>query len=222
MRVIVGFMLLLVFVGIPVAEAADSKKALCHVCRVMEGEDEAENVKASRTHEGVEYGFCSKACAKKFDEDPMAFIPPVIPRPAPAFALADMTGADVSTETLEGKVVLVDFWATWCQPCRKSMPELQAIQDEFAERGFTVVGISIDEAKHEKRVKDFVEKHEIRYPIAMDVGETPAWNDYMVKAVPAAFLIDRDGQIVAQWTGKTADMDALRAQLDELLEPQQP
>ena len=141
----------------------------------------------------------------------------MFPRPAPAFALNDLEGTALSTESLKGKVMLVDFWATWCLPCRKSMPELQALQTEFADRGFTVVGVSIDEAKHAKRVREFVEENGIRYPIAMDNGEAPAWDAYRVKAIPAAFLIDGNGQIVSQWTGESADVAALKKQLDELL-----
>lgn len=199
------------------AFAADApEEALCHVCRVMSGEAHEEKVRATRTHEGVVYGFCSADCAKQFDLDPVAFVPPVFPRPAPEFELVSLAGDTLSLERLRGGVALVDFWATWCVPCRKSMPELSAVQEKWAERGFTVVGISIDEDR-EKHVNEFLEKTPVTYPIAIDDKADPAWADYLVKAVPAAFLIDREGRIVAQWTGRTVDVGQLEARLAEML-----
>jgi thiol-disulfide isomerase/thioredoxin len=200
----------------PGAFADAPKEAICNVCRVMSGEMHEEAVRATRDYEGVTYGFCSSDCAKQFDLDPAAFVPPVFPRPAPGFELVSLAGDTLSLERLRGKVTLVDFWATWCQPCRKSMPELSALQTKLAGRGFTVLGISIDEDR-EKEVKRFLKKTPVTYPIAIDAKAAPAWMDYRVKAVPAAFLVDRDGKIVAQWTGRTVDAAELEARLADLL-----
>jgi thiol-disulfide isomerase/thioredoxin len=190
--------------------------AVCLVCQVKEGKTEEEPVKAVRTYEGKEYGFCSEKCAKAFEADPVAYLPPEFPRPAPPFALQDLAGNAVSNESLMGKVVLVDFWATWCAPCRKSMPELQAIHQKYAARGFSVVGVSIDEGGPAK-VKKAVAAMKITYPIAMDSEKAPAWDAFLVKAVPAAFLLDRDGRIVAQWTGAAVNGKELESTLEELL-----
>src|SRR5262245_52067524 len=113
--------------------AAAPAKALCPVCRVTEGAVEEEPVRAVRTHEGVEYGFCSEKCAKAFMADPAAYVPPVFPRPAPAFSLVDLKGKPISNQSLRGGVVLIDFWATWCAPCRRSMPEMQALHTKYAD-----------------------------------------------------------------------------------------
>jgi len=196
--------------------ASEPQEALCHVCRVMSGEEHAERVRATRTHDGVTYGFCSEECAGKFELDPIAFLPPVFPRPAPEFERVSLTGDTLSLSRLRGRVALVDFWATWCVPCRKSMPELSAVHERWADRGFTVIGISIDEDR-EKEVKRFLEKTQVTYPIAIDDRTAPAWSDYLVKAVPAAFLVDTQGRIVAQWTGRTVDVAELEARLAELL-----
>lgn len=179
--------------------AAFAEKALCIVCKVKEGATKLEKVEAVRTHGGVRYGFCSEKCAKEFDADPVAFLPPTFPRPAPELSLSDL-GGNPLRPSLRGRVVLVDFWATWCAPCQKSMPELQALHDKYARRGFTVVGVSIDE-EGDAKVKRFIAKKRITYPIAIDSKKSPIWEKYHVKAVPAAFLLDRDGRIVAQWTG---------------------
>ncbi len=195
---------------------AAEKKAMCLVCVVSHGEAEEEEVKAVRPYGGKEYGFCSEKCAKAFDADPAAYIPPSLPRPAPAFSLKALDGSPLSNASLKGKVVLLDFWATWCAPCRKSMPELQALHRKYAGRGFAVVGVSIDEGGPAK-VKKYVAAKKIGYPIALDSEKSPAWDAYRVKAVPAAFLIDRQGRIVAQWTGIPANAAELEIKVAALL-----
>lgn len=202
---------------VPAARADAPREVICDVCRVMSGEAHPEKVRATRTHENVTYGFCSEDCAKQFDLDPAAFVPPVFPRSAPAFQLTSLAGDTLSLERLRGTVALVDFWATWCVPCRKSMPELSALHERWAARGFTVVGISIDEDR-EKEVRRFLQKTPVAYPIVIDDGAAPAWSDYRVKAVPAAFLVDREGRIVAQWTGRTVDVAELEARLTEMFD----
>jgi cytochrome c biogenesis protein CcmG/thiol:disulfide interchange protein DsbE len=190
--------------------------ALCRVCQVKHGEAEEEPVRAVRVHAGREYGFCSEKCAREFDADPAAYLPPEFPRATPAFSVTGLDGATISPVTLKGKVALLDFWATWCAPCRKSMPELDALHRRHAASGFTVVGISIDEGGG-KAVRKFVSSRRIGYPIALDSETDPAWEAFGVKAVPAAFLLDRQGRIVAQWTGVPADTAALERRLRELL-----
>jgi thiol-disulfide isomerase/thioredoxin len=199
----------------PLAAAAP-EKALCLVCKVSHGEAEEEPVKAVVTYAGKEYGFCSEKCAQAFQADPAAYLPPEFPRPAPEFALRDLAGKPISKASLDGKVVLLDFWATWCAPCRKVMPELQALHDKYRARGFSVVGISIDE-DGPSQVKKFVKSRKITYPIAVDSEKVPAWEAFRVKAVPAAFLLDREGQVVAQWTGKPANPRELEGMLEGLL-----
>ena len=196
--------------------AAAPGEATCLVCKVMKGEAHEEPVKAVRTYEGKEYGFCSEKCAESFMTDAAAFIPPVFPRESPGFSLTDLQGRPVSNKALAGSVVLLDFWATWCAPCRKSMPDLQALHEKYSSRGFRVVGISIDKDGPAK-VKRYVVSKKFSYPIALDSDQAPAWDAFRVKAVPAAFLLDRDGRIVAQWTGAPVSRDELESKLDALL-----
>lgn len=185
------------------ATAADlPDKAMCQVC-AAHGESKAEKVAASATHEGVTYYFCATDCRDQFVADPVAYIPQPLPRPAPAFTATTPEGGDVALSDFAGQVVLVDFWATWCKPCVKMMPRLQQLHTALADSGFAVVGVSVDEDDDRaEKIAKFTAKHGIRYPVWLDSAETPAWSLYRVKAVPAMFLIDRDGQIVAQWTGE--------------------
>jgi peroxiredoxin/YHS domain-containing protein len=191
--------LLLVAGLAPRSLQAAPAKAVCLVCKVTKGEAEEEPVKAVRSYEGKDYGFCSEKRAKAFEADPAAYVPVALPRSAPTFDLNDLTGNTLSTESLEGKVVLLDFWATWCVPCRKAMPELQSMHEKYKNRGFSLVGVSIDEGGLTK-VKKFVTSKKITYPVAVESEKNPAWDAFRVKAVPAAYLLDRDGRIVAQWT----------------------
>jgi thiol-disulfide isomerase/thioredoxin len=203
---------------VPAASAvALGEKALCRVCHVREGSTEEETVKAVRTHEGTTYGFCNENCAKEFDTDPIGYLPAVFPRPVPAMALRDLAGQAVDWKRFDDQVVLVDFWATWCVPCRKVMPELQALHQKYASRGFSVLGISVD-TQGPANVKKFVSSRKLTYPIAIDDTKDPVWQRYRVKAVPAAFLVDREGRIVAQWTG-AADVEDVEAKLATLLAP---
>ena len=112
-------------------------------------------------------------------------------------------GQKIDVSKMKGKVVLIDFWATWCKPCIEIMPRLQKLHSTYAERGLEVLGVSIDEDDNRiKKINRRVEKLAIAYPIFIDAKEMPAWYQFKVKAIPAMFLLDREGQIVEQWTGK--------------------
>lgn len=181
--------------------AAELKTAVCPVCRVHEGETDPEPVKATSVHQGETYGFCSDKCRTTFDEYPEAYLPPVLPRPVPAFTVKTLDGKEVPFQAISpGKPVLVDFWATWCAPCVTAMPRLQKLHQKHAARGFSVVGISIDE--EHQTAKTFAEKKKLAYPVYLDATATPAWSVFHVRAVPAMFLIDGQGRIVQQWLGK--------------------
>jgi len=186
-----------------VADDQIPEKALCSVCAVKGGETEAEKVRAHSEHDGQAYYFCSADCKIEFDSDPSAYLPPVFPRPAPAFVVETLEGRDRALGDFRGKVVLVDFWATWCKPCLKVMPRLQKLHNALSAEGFEVLGVSIDEDEDRVvKIKKMVDKLDISYPVSLDAKQTPAWHQFKVKAIPAMYLLDREGQIVAQWTGK--------------------
>jgi len=123
----------------------------------------------------------------------LASAAPVPPTPAPVWNLKDVNGHDVSSEQLKGKVVVVDFWATWCPPCRQEIPGYVDLQKKYAQDGLVDVGISLD-AKGPAVVKQFVDKYQVSYLIVMGTEEvTKAFGG--MDAIPTTFIIDRAGQI---------------------------
>ncbi len=197
------FLIVLASSATLIAEAQIPAKALCSVCALKGGETELEKVKAHSEHDGKAYYFCSENCKKEFDSDPVAYLPPVFPRPAPACVIEMLEGGDKALGDLQDKVVLVDFWATWCEPCLETMPRLQKLYSAYSAKGFDVWGVSIDEDKDRvEKIKKMVDKMDISYPIFVDTKQTPAWYQFKVKAIPAMYLLDGESQIVAQWTGK--------------------
>ena len=184
-------------------QGAIPEKALCVVCALKEGQTEFEKVRAHSNHEGKAYYFCSDGCKEEFDLDPAGYLPPQLPRPAPAMVVETLAGEDVALENFKGQWVLLDFWATWCKPCVEMMPELQKLSETYADKGLVVLGVSIDEDKNRiKKIERFVDKVGVSYPIFSDAKQAPAWHMFNVKVLPSLFLIDQDGQIVAQWIGK--------------------
>jgi peroxiredoxin len=110
------------------------------------------------------------------------------------FTLADLSGAQWTLRSLAGKVVLVNFWATWCPPCRKELPDLEALAERFGSRGLVVLAISDEEAG---KVKPFVADHKLSYPVLLDPGRKV--NDlFRVEGIPKSFVYDRSGKLAAE------------------------
>lgn len=133
---------------------------------------------------------------------------------APQFTLTTLDGASVTTESLAGKVVLVNFWATWCPPCRIEMPGFQRVYDRFRGDGFVVLGVSMD-AGGAEGVQRFLAERHITYPVAM---ATPAAvRDFGgVRLLPTSYLIDREGRIRNEVGGLFASV-ALEQAIGRLL-----
>ena len=114
-----------------------------------------------------------------------------------------------------GKVVLIDFWATWCGPCQKSMPFFNRLRNEKLMDGFEIIAINVDEDK--QTADDFLKSHPVDYPIAFDPnGECP--RIYQVKAMPSSYLLDKSGKIRHVHLGyRDSDQTALREQIQTLL-----
>ena len=141
-------------------------------------------------------------------------------RSRPAFALAGLDGGLIASDSLRGRVVLVNFWATWCLPCRVEMPLLQAMAVRHQARGLTVVGLSVDTDSPES-VRTFLAERGVTYPVAM-VGSKVTQAFGGVTGYPTSFLLDRDGRIRHRALGPLAMASfepAVRRLLDEATAP---
>jgi peroxiredoxin len=116
---------------------------------------------------------------------------------APEISLPNSKGNTISLSSLKGKIVLVDFWASWCGPCRKSNPGIVKLYNKYKAQGFEVYGVSLDESK--KKWLAAVKKDKITYTQVLDnkVWDSDAALKYGVEAIPTNFLIDKSGKIVA-------------------------
>ncbi len=110
------------------------------------------------------------------------------------FTLRDLRGKSWTLKELRGQVVLVNFWATWCPPCRKEMPDLDSLYQRFQGQGLVVLAISDEDAV---KVKPFIEERKIAYPILLDPGRKVN-EQFQVEGIPKTFLYDRKGKLVAQ------------------------
>jgi cytochrome c biogenesis protein CcmG/thiol:disulfide interchange protein DsbE len=148
------------------------------------------------------------------------FNSPLVGKPAPPFALQDLSGKKVSLASYKGKAVLVNFWATWCAPCKIETPWLIELRNQYAPQGFEVIGISTegddladnDKAGWVKEKADIakaVQQMHISYPILIN-GDSLSQAYGGLDAMPTSFFVDRKGKIVASQLGLTSesDMDA--------------
>jgi len=120
-------------------------------------------------------------------------------RVAPDFTLPDINGKPFHFASVKGKVVILDFWATWCPPCRAEIPHFNELSDQYKKQGLEVIGISLDQGGPQA-VKNFTKTTRIDYPILM--GNSDITNKYGgVRGIPTTFIIDRKGKIVEKFVG---------------------
>ena len=137
-----------------------------------------------------------------------------LPTEAPPLRVATLSGDTFELDAHRGEVVLVNFWATWCAPCVVEMPDLVEMQRDFADRGFTVLGVSVDEG-NEEAVRTFVSDMGINYPIAIDLEVGDAFGG--VYGLPTTFVIDRSGRIVHRVIG-LFPTESMRPEIEKLLQ----
>jgi len=115
-------------------------------------------------------------------------------RERPEFALRDLAGKEWKFSDLRGKVVVVNFWATWCPPCRKEMPDLETLYQRFQAKGFVVLAISDEEAA---KVEPFIKERGVTFPVLLDPGRKVN-KEFIVEGIPHSFVYDREGKLVTQ------------------------
>ncbi|MDH5472879.1 MAG: TlpA family protein disulfide reductase [Gammaproteobacteria bacterium] len=138
----------------------------------------------------------------------------IVGQQRPDFGLKDIEGQMRNINEWDGKVILVNFWATWCPPCKKEIPAFMALQDEYAEQGFQVIGIAIDD---EESVKDYVDTMGINYPVMaaeLAAMEVSRWYGNRLNALPYSAFINRDGKIIYTRSGELT-----KAQVEHIIKP---
>jgi len=132
--------------------------------------------------------------------------------PAPSWKLTDMSGKTISSDDFKGKVVVIDFWATWCPPCIGEIPGYIELQKKYADEGLVFIGLSVDQAGPEV-VNKFIADHHVNYDVALaDEKTQAAFGGF--DAIPTTFVIDRTGHIANMKTGSMRE-----AAFEALLEP---
>jgi cytochrome c biogenesis protein CcmG/thiol:disulfide interchange protein DsbE len=136
-------------------------------------------------------------------------------RGAPDFELPSLDGQQISLSQFRGKVVILDFWATWCKPCRLELPHFVALQEEFGKDALQIIGVSLDRVGSEE-VASFVKEWKIPYIVVMGNGEVV--RDYGgIRGIPTTFVIDKQGSIYRKYVGYR-DKEVFERDIRTLLE----
>lgn len=139
-----------------------------------------------------------------------------VSKPAPPISLPELKSDQIlSLESLRGRVVLLDFWASWCGPCRESLPLYQQLRDEFPRADFEVLAVNLDEEKDDALA--FLKRFSLQFPLVRDAKGDVA-TAYALKGMPSSYLIDRSGVLRSRHVGfQTKDIAPLRSSIQALI-----
>lgn len=139
---------------------------------------------------------------------------------APAFSLdilnAEISTAKVSLTDFRGQVVMINFWATWCSPCREEMPAIQSVYEEYREQGFEVLAVNTTFQDNEFDVKDFVAEYNLSFPILLDRSGDVS-QQYQLRGLPSTYFIDRQGVIQTVIVGGPMKDTTIRSIVEAML-----
>ena len=139
--------------------------------------------------------------------------PPQIGEPAEDFSLQDTTGKEIQLSALRGRPVLLTFWATWCEPCKVEMPEIQKAYDRYKQDGFVVLAVNFGERA--KKAKAYADEHDMSFPVLVDRRANVA-SQYTVVSLPVSFFIDPEGMIRERVFGGTLTVERIESILEKV------
>ncbi|MFP4345038.1 MAG: TlpA family protein disulfide reductase [Anaerolineales bacterium] len=134
--------------------------------------------------------------------------------PAPDFTLETLAGETVQLQDYAGEIMLLNFWASWCPPCKAEMPDMQRYYEAYRDEGFVILGINAGE--EQGTVENFVADYDITFPVAIDSTQQ-VMGEYGVTGLPSSFFVDREGRILGYWPG-VLTFDMLEERLTPILE----
>ena len=143
-----------------------------------------------------------------------ALIPVQERKPAPNFTLDDSSGQTASLRNYAGRVLVVDFWATWCTGCKQEIPWFSEYEKTYGRQGLSIVGVAMDDGGW-KVVKPYLNAHQI--PYRMVLGDDATAKKFGIQNLPDTFVIDRQGRIAAAYQARLVDRDQLEASIKKLL-----
>jgi peroxiredoxin len=141
------------------------------------------------------FGTAATASERLFQAMGMAKLPG---KPAPDFTLPDLDGQQVSLQQYRGKVVFLNFWATWCIPCREEMPAMEQLHQTFQQQGLAILAVNLKESPD--KVKAFFDQYQLSYTALLDESGS-VFRDYQVMGLPTTYLISREGTLLARGVG---------------------
>ena len=159
-------------------------------------------------------GLITTGCQSKGDLNGSPSEAPQIGKPAPGFQLPNLDGQSVSLSDFRGKPVLINFWASWCQPCVYEMPFIQEVFEEWSGQGLVVLTINIGESA--SKAKTFMESHDLSFPVLLDTKGDVA-EKYNIRGIPTTFSVDKDGTIQAMRIGAFPSKAEIENSLSEII-----
>ncbi|MEK6582276.1 MAG: TlpA disulfide reductase family protein [Nitrospirota bacterium] len=155
----------------------------------------------------------ASSCQKK--EGEVEIKPPSIGDTAPDFTLKGIDGNTISLADYKGKVVMVEFWATWCPPCKELTPILEKIHKKYKDKGFIILAL-VSEDEGEAAIRSFIKEYGITYPVLLADQET--MRHYGISSIPVTFIINKEGRVVTIHMGNTQGiMQKLTSEIERLL-----
>jgi peroxiredoxin len=138
---------------------------------------------------------------------------------APDFILTSQNGTQISLDELKGKPLIINFWASWCPPCRAEMPSFQQVSQEYSDAGLVVVGINLTNQDSLAEVSAFVNQNQLSFPVLLDEYGTVS-QIYNVHSLPTTFFVDRNGVIQRVIIGGPIPLSLMRIEIANLIEDQ--